>query len=281
MYLTFDWDDVEQDEPIVQTALQELQQRFGVGTIWYRISSSGEGIHVIIANLSWNANLGAMEITPKNFEDEFTLTVGSNSVTASTGGYSVAGTAIADIEEAIVAAWAAKYGSAGTASLSAIATMADDGDGELEFTMLQEDTGGYDIEIDFEVTDKSANPTGVDTSSRTAGNIGYVIGATRSTGDNGTTASATKGLIVTVASKNSGTLDNAIVSGVTTNVGLSSSSMVAYTTVYRANTTGNGLGAYANVGANRTDIVVAEDLVAGSANTAAAATKFNRVTWLG
>ena len=58
MYLTFDWDDVEQDEPIVQTALQELQQRFGVGTIWYRISSSGEGIHVIIANLSWNANLG-------------------------------------------------------------------------------------------------------------------------------------------------------------------------------------------------------------------------------
>ena len=75
MYLTFDWDDVEQDEPIVQTALQELQQRFGVGTIWYRISSSGEGIHVIIANLSWNANLGSMEITPKNFEDEFTLTV--------------------------------------------------------------------------------------------------------------------------------------------------------------------------------------------------------------
>ena len=108
-----------------------------------------------------------------------------------------------------------------------------------------------------------------------------MIGATRSTGDNGTTASATKGLIVTVASKNSGTLDNGIVSGVTTNVGLSSSSMVAYTTVYRANTTGNGLGAYANVGANRTDIVVAEDLVAGSANTAAAATKFNRVTWLG
>jgi hypothetical protein len=214
-------------------------------------------------------------------EDEFTFTVGSNSVTASTGGQSVSGTAIADIEEAIVKAWAAKYGSAGTASLSAIATMADDGDGKIEWTMLQTDSGGYDQAISFSVADKSANPTGTDTSSRTAGNIGWMIGATRSTGDNGTTASATKGLIVTVASKNTGTLDNGIVSGVTTNVGLSSSSMVAYTTVYRANTTGNGLGAYANVGANRTDIVVAEDLVAGSANTAAAATKFNRVTWLG
>ena len=75
MYLTFDWDDVEQDEPLVQTALQELQHRFGVGCVWYRISSSGEGIHVIIANLSWNSNLGKMEIPPKNFEDDFTLTV--------------------------------------------------------------------------------------------------------------------------------------------------------------------------------------------------------------
>ena len=40
MYLTFDWDDVEQDEPLVQTALQELQHRFGVGCVWYRISPS-------------------------------------------------------------------------------------------------------------------------------------------------------------------------------------------------------------------------------------------------
>ncbi len=230
---------------------------------------------------STDTGVGDSTVWAVGAEDEFTFTVGSNSVTASTGGQSVSGTAIADIEEAIVKAWAAKYGSAGTASLSAIATMADDGDGKIEWTMLQTDSGGYDQAISFSVADKSANPTGTDTSSRTANNIGWVIGATRSTGDNGTTASATKGLIVTVASKNSGTLDNAIVSGVTTNVGLSSSSMVEYTTVYRANTTGNGLGAYANVGANRTDIVVAEDLVAGSANTAAAATKFNRVTWLG
>ena len=64
--------------------------------------------------------------------------------------------------------------------------MADDGDGVLEFTMLQTDSGGYGVDIDFSVADKSANPTGTDTSSRTAGNIGYKIGATRSTGDNST-----------------------------------------------------------------------------------------------
>jgi hypothetical protein len=226
---------------------------------------------------STDTGVGDSTIWAVGAEDEFTFTVGSNSVTASTGGQSVAGTAIADIEEAIVKAWAAKYGSAGTASLSAIATMADDGDGAIEWTMLQTDSGGYDQTISMSVADKSANPTGTDTSSRTGNNIGWKIGATAATSDNKTTASATKGLIVTVASKNSGTLNNAIVSGVTTNVALSSSSLVEYTTTYRANTTGNGVGTYAGVSQPRTDIVVAENTVAGSDAVVAAAVKFNRV----
>ena len=58
MYLTFDWDDVESNDPIVESALQELKDRFGYGNIWYRISSSGEGIHVIIAALKWNGEQG-------------------------------------------------------------------------------------------------------------------------------------------------------------------------------------------------------------------------------
>jgi hypothetical protein len=243
----------------------------------------GERYTTTAALTAASTDTGVGDSTPwaVGLEDEFTFTVGSNSVTASPGGQSVTGTAIADIEETIVKAWAAKYGSAGTASLSAIATMADDGNGAIEWTMLQQDSGGYDQAISFSVTDKSANPTGTDTSSRTSQNIGWKIGATAATSDNKTTASATKGLIVTVASKNSGTLNNAIVSGVTTNVAASSSSLVEYATTYRANTTGNGIGTYAGVSQPRTDIVVAEDLVAGSANTAAAATKFNRVTWLG
>jgi len=75
MYLTFDWDDVEQDAPLVKSAMDELQNRFGRGLIWYRISSSGEGVHVIIANLKWNSTLGTMELTPKDYENTYTLLV--------------------------------------------------------------------------------------------------------------------------------------------------------------------------------------------------------------
>jgi hypothetical protein len=219
-------------------------------------------------------------------EDEFTLTIGSNSVTASVGGQSVTGTAIADIEEAIVKAWAAKYGSAGTASLSAIATMADDGDGILEFTMLQADSGGFGKAVSFSVSDKSANPTGTDTSSKTAGNIGYKIGATTASTDNSTYANATTGLIVTLTSPNSGTLQNSVLSAVTTNVvgtgGAFAATMTEYTTNYTANTAWTGAtSVYGGVSQPRTDVTTAEVSVAASTSNAVAAVKYNRVTWLG
>jgi hypothetical protein len=219
-------------------------------------------------------------------EDEFTLTIGSNSVTASTGGQSVTGTAIADIEEAIVAAWAAKYGSAGTASLSAIATMADDGDGVLEFTMLQADSGGFGKAISFSVSDKSANPTGTDTSSKTAGNIGYKIGATTASNDNSTTANTGTGLVVTLTSPNSGTLQNSVISAATTNVvatdGAIAATMVEYTTNYTANTAWTGAtSVYGGVSQPRTDVVTAEASVDAATSNAVAATTFNRVAWLG
>jgi hypothetical protein len=219
-------------------------------------------------------------------EDEFTLTVGSNSVTASLGGQSVTGTTVEDIEEAIVKAWAAKYGSAGTASLSAIATMADDGDGILEFTMLQADSGGFGVAVDFEVENKSANPTGTDTSSKTSGNIGYMIGATTASNDNSTIANSDTGLIVTLTSPNSGTLQNAVLSAATTNVvgtgGAIAASMVEYTTTYTSNSTWSGaVSVYAGVSQPRTDVVTAEASVDAATSNATAQVKFNRVAWLG
>ena len=75
MYLTFDWDDVESNDPIVESALQELTDRFGYGNIWYRISSSGEGVHVIIASLKWNGEQGKMEMEPTTFEMDYTLQI--------------------------------------------------------------------------------------------------------------------------------------------------------------------------------------------------------------
>jgi hypothetical protein len=219
-------------------------------------------------------------------EDEFTLTVGSNSVTASLGGQSVTGTTVEDIEEAIVKAWAAKYGSAGTASLSAIATMADDGDGILEFTMLQADSGGFGVAVDFEVENKSANPTGTDTSSKTSGNIGYMIGATTASNDNSTIANSDTGLIVTLTSPNSGTLQNAVLSAATTNVvstdGAIAATMVEYTTTYTSNSTWSGaVSDYTGVSQPRTDVVTAEASVDAATSNATDQVKFNRVAWLG
>lgn len=53
MYLTFDWDDMDITDPIVEEAMSELNNRFGYGNIWYRVSSSGDGLHIILANLVW------------------------------------------------------------------------------------------------------------------------------------------------------------------------------------------------------------------------------------
>jgi len=75
MYLTFDWDDMDITDPIVEEAMSELNNRFGYGNIWYRVSSSGDGLHIILANLVWNNTLGKMEMTPLDFADDFTLAI--------------------------------------------------------------------------------------------------------------------------------------------------------------------------------------------------------------
>jgi hypothetical protein len=219
-------------------------------------------------------------------EDLFTVTVGSNSVTASLSGYSVAGTAIADIEQAIVAAWAAKYGTTGTASLSAIATVADSGTGKLTFDMLQDDSGGFGKAVSFSVSDGSTT-TNLGGATRTSGNIGYVIGATAASNDNSTTASTQRGLIITLTSPNSGTLQNSILTGATITgnpdlINTIQATLVAFTTNYTSNTTWTGgTTVYAGVLQPRTDVVTAEALVPAATSNAVAAVKFNRVTWLG
>jgi hypothetical protein len=214
-------------------------------------------------------------------EDEFTLTVGSNSVTASLSGYGVAGTAMADIEEAIVAAWAYKYGSAGVASLSAIATIADNGDGILTIDMLQDDSGGYNQAVSFSVSNKTTT-TNLGGATRTSGNIGYVIGSTVATNDNVTTGDSNKSLIITLTSKNSGTAQNSVLSGVTTRTAAIAATLVEYTTTYTANTAWTGsTTAYAGVSQPRTDVVTAEAFVAGSAAVSSTAVNFSRVSWLG
>ena len=59
-------------------------------------------------------------------------------------------------------------------------------------------------------------------------------------------------------------------------------SLGAYATTYTSNASpAFAIDTYAETMIERTDVVTAEGFVGGSANTAAAATTFNRVAWLG
>jgi hypothetical protein len=208
--------------------------------------------------------------------DVFTLGVGSNSVSVSLGS---GATTITAIETKILAAWAAKYGIAGTASASALATLVGAADGLINIQMLQSDSGGYDKAVTFAVADGGTAAQ----SSMTGGNIGWTIGATKSSGDNSTVGTALDGLIVTVTSKEAGADLNTL-DAVTTATDGSKATMVAFSTNYTSNATwtgGTGTNAYAGTQVERTDVVAVEEAVAAATSNAVAAVKFNRVTWLG
>ena len=209
-------------------------------------------------------------------EDEFTLTVGSNSVTTTPGSVSGNATTLAGLETMILTAWAAKYGQSGTASLSAVATLsAHGGAGTFYVQSLQKDSGGKGLAVSMSITDKtqaSGNLT------RTSGNIGYKIGATTASSDNSTIATTTGGgVIITFESTLEGVADS-VLTGMTTVAGHAKTSMTELTTTYAAST---GVTTYALTQVPRTDVRNVVAAVANTASTGTAATLFNRVTWLG
>jgi hypothetical protein len=211
-------------------------------------------------------------------EDEFKLTVGSNSVTATPGGVSGNATDLAGLEAMMLAAWATKYGSAGTASLSALATLTvGGGAGSFDVVSLQKDSGGNGLAISFGIVDKT-HATGSIT--RTSGNIGYTIGTTAATSDNSTIATTTAGgLLITFESKLSGVTD-ALLTGVATKAGSAvMSTFTELTTSYKAET---GITSYTLAQDPRTDVVTVYEAVSNTAvSNAEAAINYNRVTWLG
>jgi hypothetical protein len=208
-------------------------------------------------------------------EDEFTLTVDTNSVTTSPGSVSGNATDLAGLEAMFLAAWAAKYGSNGTASISAVATLRDTGAaGTFVVEGLQKDSGGNGLAVSLSVTDKT-QATGNLT--RTSGNIGYKIGPTTAGTDNSTVATTTGGgVIVTFESKLAGVTDT-VLTGVTSVV---TSGKTSWTELLTSYVIADGVTTYALAQANRTDV---RNVVAAVANTATgtAQTLFNRVTWLG
>ena len=213
-------------------------------------------------------------------EDEFTLKVGTNSVTTTPGHVSGNATDLAGLEAMFISAWGAKYGATGTASISALATIINDHDdtaGKFIIRSLQKDSGGNGLAVSVGVKDKtqaSGNAT------RNSGNIGYKIGATTASTDNSTIATTTGGgVIVTFESKLEGVTDT-VLTGMTSDVTSSgTASLTELTTNYAAST---GVITYALAQDPRTDVVNVVAAVANTAtSTAVAAIAFDRTAWIG
>ncbi len=67
--LTFDWDDTSLENPKVGKALSYLSQEFGWDKVWVRVSSSGTGLHVIIARPEINMDL-TQNLVPEPMDSE-------------------------------------------------------------------------------------------------------------------------------------------------------------------------------------------------------------------
>jgi hypothetical protein len=201
-------------------------------------------------------------------DEVLTLGVGTNSIAVSVTGGGGTVTTLTGIAAALVAGWATKYGKAGTASASAIATMTASG-GVLTITMLQQDSAGYDQLISL------SSAAGSVTASN-GKSLDWAINSSI-TDDNKTNDTD---IIVTIESTVGGVDENTISTLTTTGGAGSTITWVELTTDYTTNTAYT-TQTYAHVTVERTDVVSAEDSVAAATTNAVAATKFNRVTWLG
>lgn len=62
--LTFDWDNLSINDAEVISALDSLLSEFGEESVWFRISSSGEGLHILIGKLVLNEATGFPILIP-------------------------------------------------------------------------------------------------------------------------------------------------------------------------------------------------------------------------
>ena len=62
--LTFDWDDISLEAPEVQRELEWLCEVFGEDYVWYRVSSSKTGLHVMIGEIIYNTQNCTFDVVP-------------------------------------------------------------------------------------------------------------------------------------------------------------------------------------------------------------------------
>ena len=247
------------------------------GVVTLKQYSSGGSTATILGQKYTTTTANAAAVSATNYgvgtDELFTLTVGGNSVTASVGDYSTTATTLNGIASLMQAAWAYKYGSAGTASASAIATVTTIDPGVINITMLQQDSAGYGVNVDFAVASGSAT-TGLDTST-TGNNIDYTIGSSNLESDDATTDAS---IIVTIESTVAGVDENTISTLTTSTSDANSTTIVELATTFTSNSTFDS-STYASTQVERTDVRTAEDGTTGTSATAAVV--YSRVHWLG
>ena len=190
-------------------------------------------------------------------DDYVTLTVGSNSVTAT-------GQGTGALAQAVAAAWLAKYGVAGTASSSSNATVTATDAGVITVRGYDH-SGGASTGVAMAVTASGTAGTG-----NAAEGVEYTIGATRSAGDNNLVSTA---LIVMLESNVAGTVLNKLVSAALTG----SSTIAALTTSALANSAAaSEKTGWRAAHEDAPDARNAEDTVGG---TASSAVTFTRTHW--
>jgi hypothetical protein len=70
--LSLDLDDVSIDDEEVKETLNILLDEVGEEFVWYRLSSSGNGLHIIVGELKWDDFLGVPTLIPipMNIEEQ-------------------------------------------------------------------------------------------------------------------------------------------------------------------------------------------------------------------
>ena len=254
-------------------------KRGGNSTMAATIREHGNGATAaVIGERYTTAALAAAGVSATNYgfgsDDYITVTLakagyGTNSVTAT-------GVSATTLASAIYTAWDAKYGTSGTSSGSAIATMTSPTIGgevqeqALAWTMLRTDSQGYGATLSFEVT------TGTSTATN-ANNIDYTIGSTNNTSDN---TSVDSSIILTIASTD--TTGATPLSAIATAVNAEASiSVQKLSTRYRTNSTWATADARDDQAQNRTDVRAAETSVDAADSNAVARSVQWRVHWLG
>jgi hypothetical protein len=193
-------------------------------------------------------------------DDEITLTIGANTVTASsTGGART----LTQIGASLLTAYGAKYGNSGTASGSAIATFTHSA-GVLTISMLDKGTAGLGVAVGLSVSAGTVTATN-------AKNLNWIIGATNVTTDNDTTATD---VLLTMTHNGTGVDNTAAVSFTATALGVQPLELV---TTRRSNSVFTT--AEYTLAQESADPIAAEGASAAIAATTAASS-LNRVGWL-